>query len=99
MESRCTQKRDLFENPEYLETVLETWRKEIFDAERKPAVRRKRGTSGVSAAVRSLLGAIRRALTFERSERMKSEIRSQGLMYVIVSLFVLLVAPLLRYAV
>lgn len=97
MEFRGKQKRDLFENPAYLETVLETWRKEIFDAERKPEVRGKRGTFGVSAAVRRHLGAIRRALTFERSERMKSEIRSQGLMYVIVGLFVLLVVPLLRY--
>jgi|GEM_PF-5100858 hypothetical protein len=30
---------------------------------------------------------------------MKSEIRSQGLMYIIISLLVLLVAPLIHYAV
>ena len=86
-------------DPTYLENVFEAWRKEIFDAEHKPEVRGKRGTFGVSAAVRRHLGAIRRALTFERSDEMKREIRSQGLMYAIVSLFVLLVAPLIRYAV
>ena len=79
MEFRGTQKRDLFENPAYLEAVFEEWRKEIFDAERKTQVRRKRGTFGVSAAVRRYLGAIRRALTFERSDgKIEREIRSQG---------------------
>ena len=63
MEFRSTQKRDLFENPAYLEIVFEEWRKEIFDEEHKPEVRRKRGIFGVSAAVRRNLDAIRRALT------------------------------------
>ena len=99
MEFRRTQERDLFENPAYLETVFDEWRKEMFDPERKAEVRRKRGTFGVSAAVRRHLGAIRRALTFERNGNMRSEIRSQGLMYAIISLFVLLVAPLIRFAV
>ena len=111
MDFRCTRKR--FENPAFLEPVFEAWRKEIFDAERETEMRKRPITRGVSdairrhlgairrhlGAIRRHLGAIRRALTFERKAEMKREIWNQGLMYAIISLFVFLVVPFLRYAV
>ena len=88
-----------FKNPAYLEPVFEAWRKEIFDAERGTRMRKRPITRGVSDVIRRYLGAIRRALTFERKTEMKREIWNQGLMYAIISFFVFLVVPFLRYAV